>query len=384
MKILISIIGYIIEAAGMLNIMNLTKIYIDTYNRTSKLGRKTVMSYKKRMAMYRMLEKMTSEPAVLQINEAIDELRALEITKDLRSRMWYVYDDIMEQVRSSDANFANALSRYVPQQDTMIIAASEQDDITLGFTAVMENNKKTYAMKKAFINALAYPMLMVCVLLMLLCYFSIKVIPAFVENITDDVMLSPSSLVLESMANNFNWWFSILIVIVVILAGFVFWAMPNFISKLRKYLENIPPFNMYRIMVGCGFLFALNSLGRAGFMQIDALEQIAKLAKPYLRYRIDRIMELMADGMDIGQALVESKLDFPDKQMVMELAIQIKYSDDDSLEVLSNVLAEDGLVVITAQAQALKFLVTMIVFATIGFLYFAVYQFGMDLGNVRV
>jgi type II secretory pathway component PulF len=364
--------------------MNLNKAYINAYNRISELGKKTVMSYKKRMAMYRMLEKMTGEPAVLQINEAIDELKALEVTKDLRSRMWFVYDDVMEQMRSSDADFANALSRYVPQQDTMIIAASEQDDITLGFTTVIENNKKTSEMKKAFTNALSYPMLMVCVLLALLYYFSVKVIPAFVENIPNGVTLSPTSVILMKMANGFNWWFSILVLMIVGLSGLTIWALPNFTNRWRKYLENIPPFNMYRIMVGCGFLFALNSLGKAGFMQIDALEQMAKLAKPYLRYRIDAVMELMADGMDIGQALIESKLDFPDKQMVRELAIQTKYSDDDSLEVLSNTLAEDGLEVITGQAQGLRFIITIIVFSTIGFLYFSVYQFGVDLGNVKV
>jgi hypothetical protein len=52
--------------------MNINKTYVNTYNRISELGKQTVMSYKKRMAMYRMLEKMTGEPAVLQINEAID------------------------------------------------------------------------------------------------------------------------------------------------------------------------------------------------------------------------------------------------------------------------------------------------------------------------
>lgn len=363
--------------------MKLSQIYIDIHNSLAKLTAKSVMTYKRRLAMYRMLEKMTAEPATLQINEAIEELRNLEQHQELRTRMWYVYDDIMEQMRSTDADFAKALSKYVPQQDTMIIAASEQDDITLGFSTVIENNKKTSEMKKAFSQALSYPLLMLFVLMALLYYFSIKVIPAFVENIPPDAVLSSSSRFLVYMANNFYWWFSILLAITLGLITFIIWALPRFINKYRKYLEDIPPFNMYRIMVGCGFLFALNSLGKAGFMQIDALEQMVKLAKPYLRYRINVIMDLMANGMDIGQALIESKLDFPDKQMVRELAIQTKYSDDDSLEVLSNTLATDGLEVISRQAQIMKVVITMLVFTTIGFLYFSIYQFGIDLGNVK-
>jgi type II secretory pathway component PulF len=341
------------------------------------------MTYKKRLAMYRMLEKMTGEPATLQINEAIEELRGLEVKKDLKTRMWYVYDDVMEQMRSSDADFAKALSKYVPQQDTMIIAASEQDDITFGFSTVIDNNKKTTEMRKAFTGALAYPLLMVCVLLLLLYYFSVRVIPEFVQNIPQGALLSSTSEILIVLANNFNYWFSFLIGTIAAICLFTIWALPNFINKYRKYLEDLPPFNMYRIMVGCGFLFALNSLGRAGFMQIDALGQMVKLAKPYLRYRIEVIMDKMADGMDIGQALIDSKLNFPDKQMVKELAIQTKYSEDDSLEVLSSTLAEDGLEAIKRQAQVLKYAITILVFGTIGFLYFSIYQFGLDLGNVK-
>ncbi|MCC2624343.1 MAG: type pilus biosis protein [Burkholderiales bacterium] len=363
--------------------MNVNKIYIRTHNWLSEFSKKSAMSYKKRMAMYRMLEKMTGEPATLQINEAVEELRLLEVKKDLKSRMWYVYDDVMEQMRSSDADFGKALSKYVPQQDTMIIAASEQDDITVGFSTVIENNKKTSEMRKAFTGALAYPVLMLCVLLMLLYYFSVKVIPEFVQNIPNGAVLSSTSEILVVLANKFNYWFSTLVAVIVVLSILVIWALPNFINRYRKYLEDLPPFNMYRIMIGCGFLFALNSLGRAGFMQIDALEQMIKLAKPYLRYRIEVIMENMADGMDIGQALIESKLDFPDKQMVLELAIQTKYSEEDSLEILSATLAEDGLEVIKRQAQILKYGITVLVFSTIAFLYFSIYQFGMDLSNVK-
>ena len=290
----------------------------------------------------------------------------------------------MEQMRNSDANFANSLSKYVPQQDTMIISASEQDDITSGFITVIENNKKTNEMKKAFKLALAYPILLVCVLLGLLFYFSVQVIPAFVASIEPNTVLSPSSIFLIELSNNFSLWFSMLMGSIIFLALFVFWALPNFTNKYRKYLENIAPFNMYRIMVGCGFLFALNSMGRSGFMQLEALEQIGDLAKPYLKYRIMLIMEQMADGLDIGQALIQSQLDFPDKQMIRELSIFIKYSEDDSLDTLSSTLAEEGLEAIKLQASSMKLLINFMVYGCIGLLYFSVYQFGIDLGSTKL
>ena len=369
---------------SLLQQIGLYTTYVELHNSLTNITKKTAMNYKQRLKIYRMLEKMTGEPANLQINEAIDELRSIEMNHALKSRLWYVYDEIMEQMRNTDANFAKALSKYIPQQDTMIIASSEQDDITLGFTTVIQNNRQTSQMNKAFSQALGYPLLMIVVLLILLFYFSTKIIPIFVDSVTLGMELSASSIFLMKMASSFIWWFSGVLIIIIALLFFLIWALPNWTDLSRKYVEDFPPFNMYRTVVGCGFLFALNSLGKSGYMQYDALEQMVKLAKPYLRYRIEVIMELMADGLDIGQALIQSKLNFPDKQMVRELAIWVKYSDDDSLEMLSKNLAEDGLESMKMQAQSLKYIIMIFVFGVIGFLYYAVYQFGLDLATAKV
>lgn len=341
------------------------------------------LPYKKRMAMYRMLEKMTGEPANLQINEAIQELQNLENNKDMKTPLWFVYEFIMDSMRGAHHGFAGALSKFIPQQDTMIIAASEQDDITLGFSTVLENNRKTEAMKKAFKKALVYPAFLFTVLLGVIYYFSIQLIPVMAENIPSGANISVTSQFLIMMASTFYYWFSALIVFILLFSVALYWSLPNFSSKNRKYLENFPPFNMYRLMVGCGFMFALNSLSKAGYIQIDALEQMVGLSKPYLRHRIEILMDLMADGRDLGEALIYSKLDFPDKQMVRELAIQVKYSENDALEILSNTLAEDGLETIKVQATVLNTVVTMTVFTIIGFLYFSIFGLGMELGNVQ-
>src|SRR5690606_11920022 len=109
--------------------MRLDYLLLEMHNQISYVCRKTTMNFKTRMALYRMLEKMTGRPATLQINEAIEELKGLEVRKDYKSRLWYVLDDVMNAMRSSEAKFAKSLTKYVPEQDVMIISASEEDDI---------------------------------------------------------------------------------------------------------------------------------------------------------------------------------------------------------------------------------------------------------------
>ncbi len=68
-----------------------------------------------------------------------------------------------------------------------------------------------------------------------------------------------------------------------------------------------------------------------------------------------------------------------------ELSIQTKYSDsDDSLEILSKTLAEDGIETIQVQAKSMNYIITFLVFGVILMLYLGVYQLGQDAGNIKV
>ncbi len=366
-------------------LLELKGTYIHWHNRLAELTKKSAVTYKRRLAMYRMMEKMTGEPAALPVFDAISELQSLEDDKGLRSRMWYVYQSVIDDLRDSDANFAKAMGPYIPQQDVMVLAAAEQGDIDEGFRTLIENNKKVKEMKKIFSSALAYPSVLVVSLMGSLYFFCVKIIPQYALIIPATADISSNSKFLLDISKSFNIWFPAFCTFIVALAGFIIWALPNFNNKYRKHLEDLPPFNMYRIMVGGGFLFALNSLTKAGYQQVEALEQMVSLAKPYLKHRIQIILELMADGNDIGQALMISKLDFPDAQMVKELSIQTKYSDsDDSLEILSKTLAEDGIETIQVQAKSMNYIITFLVFGVILMLYLGVYQLGQDAGNIKV
>ena len=359
--------------------MYVQRYFVILHNSLSKIMKGTVMHQRQRLRIYAMLEKMTGEPAVLQINEAITELKHLEVKQEYKSRMWYIYDDLLYQMNNTSSDFATAISAYIPQQDVLILSASEQDDITVGFSTVIKNNIYSMKMYQAFFNAMAYPLLMLSILFCILVYFSLKIIPEFLYTMPQNIHLSQSSLVLVAMSEYFYLWSSIILTTIVVVGVFIVWALPNFINKYRKYLDNIIPFNVYRIMIGCSFLFSLNSLTASGYIQYEALEQLLKITQPYLRYRIVKIMQQMSNGVDIGQALINIDLNFPDKDMLYELAIHLKYSHGDTLDSISQTLVTDGLEKIKRQAQILRFGVTLIVFMVIAFLYVAIYQFATDL-----
>lgn len=367
-----------------LGLGDLRNSLVNLQNRWAYLTRKSAMTFKARMAMYRMMEKMTGEPAALPVFNAVEELQSLEESKGKKTKLWYVYQDIIDEIRSSDAGFAEAIAKYVPEQDVMVLVASERGDIDEGFRSLIENNRKMQAMRKSFISAISYPGFLIVVILGFLSYFSLYIIPQFIENMPPDTVLSGMSALLAQISKYYFYWFPSLVVSLLSMIIFVIWAMPNFTNKYRKYLENIPPFNMYRIMTGGGFLFALNSLTKAGFQQLEALLMMVNLAKPYLKYRIEVIIEQLADGKNVGDALIDCQLDFPDKQMVKELAIQAKYNDsDDSLDILSKTLTDDGLETIQMQSAILNKIITLFVFGTLAILVLGMLQLQADVGGAN-
>lgn len=366
------------------NLLDILYYYELLHNFFAKIFVKSALTFNKRQIIYRMLEKMTGENTGIPIYEAIEELKVFEKSGNLKTRLWYFYDDLLIKMRSTSDNFSTAIASYIPEHDVIILKSAELDDISYGFSILLEVNKNNKNMRKAFVSNLSYPIFLIFLLAIVLFFFSKKIIPEYSGIIPYNANISSYSSFLIVASNSFNIWMPIFIVVIIALLLFVIWALPNFINKSRKYLEGLPPFNMYRIMIGCGFLFALNSLTKVGFQQLEALVQMSEVAKPYLKYRIEVIINYMAEGNDIGNALLKSGLNFPDENMMKELSIHSKYSQqDNSLEVLSKSLAEDGLEIIQLQAKLLNYAITTIVFGIIGFLYLGIYTLGQDLGNIN-
>lgn len=363
--------------------MKLSNTLIEIQNNLAERSKKGAFTYTKRMAFYRKLERMTGEPASVPINDALLELQTLEEIKGRRSSMWYLLDDVMERLRSTKDSFTICLSKYIPESDVMVLAAAERDDITLGFKSLIESNKKSRMMRQVFISAISYPLVLTVLIIAIITGFSIWIVPQYAEMITPETVLSPLSNVLVITSKYLFIWLPLLIGIIVSLAIFIIWALPN-LNKFRLQIENIPPFNMYRIMTGGAFIFALNSLSKAGYSPQESLIEMQDSVKPYLRHRIDIYLDMMADGKDLGDVLYESQLNFPDKDMVKELSIQTKYSDEDnSLEVLSDVLYEDGLEVIKKQAKLVNALMTLSITIIITALYVGILLLGQDISGVN-
>lgn len=343
--------------------------------------KKLVFNSKQRLKFYYMIEKLSADDVELSFYVILVELQQAELenNRNRKTLLYYVYEDFIGWARSGKT-IAECLQDYVPETDVMMITAFEEHDIAQGFRDLIAYNEALLGMKKEFVAAIAYPAFLVVILIAIMAYFSISLIPTLTQNMPESIQLSGVSQVLVLLSKNFFIWFPAICFFILFIIGFLLWALPNFNSALRVKLEGIPPFNMYRINIGCGFLQSLSMLTKSGMQQAEAIETMAKLAAPYLAYRLGVIYSKVRDGRSLGEALVLSKLNFPDKKMVSDLSILSKHGVlENSLDKLADTMTRDGINTIKQQAVTLKTIAIACVAATILFMFAGVYSISQDM-----
>ena len=355
-------------------------IFHRIYETLMQMLMRTSFNLPKRLKFYRILAKATDEKRHgVRVKQVLEHLMHLEKRSNKNSMIYKMYKSWVNQLNQGKG-LGVIMGKFVPPAEAMIISASETSGkISDGFVLVTEVARVQSQFKKVFKEALIGPLVILTSAFAAINFFCIKIFPSIAASLDVNQMSGVSKFVL-GVVDGYVIWFPASIVILIGLVGFITWALPNYKAGFRVKLENIPPFSLYRISVGCSFLHAFNSLTKSGVQQVKALQQMSQFASPYLRYRIDKILYLMNRGMPFGQSLINSRLNFPDKDVIDELSMHAESGSIDA--VLSEIVDDlnvDGLELIKLQAAIAKYFCTLITVGLILFLVFGLFSFVKDM-----
>lgn len=87
-------------------------------------------------------------------------------------------------------------------------------------------------------------------------------------------------------------------------------------GRVRIALDRIPPWSLYRLLQGGGWIMAFASLVQSGYTHELAIRSLARNARPWLRARLDGILLLMGGGLNVGTAMRETRFGFPDMKVI--------------------------------------------------------------------
>ena len=160
-----------------------------------------------------------------------------------------------------------------------------------------------------------------------------------------------------------KYWYVVLGIFAFIVA--VIWiSLPNWSGRMRTLFDKLPPWNVYKIQMSVGWLMSLSAMVAAGITIPDAMRMLADSSNKYMRDILEDTLHYIANGANLGVALNRTGRDFPNTEIIGDLAIYADMNGFDEnlgrvandyldesvrkMESVSNVMNSIGILLVSA------------------------------------
>ena len=276
-------------------------------------------------------------------------------------------------------DFSKAIENLAPESESMILHAAEStgDPRTLVrlLSTLSANMDEARKIRRAFLGALREPAFLFLNAGGITVYLSDSLLPKIFEafKISSDRLFGLARLSYDLFSFVQHFW--LLIALFPIAGILVVWGSLRRDFPGRKFLDRIPPWSIYRMMMGTEFLLGLSAMLEAGIPVMAAFEQIRKTAPPYLRARIVPVMKIYRRTGKLGEAMERSRTRFPSEEIIVRLSLREKYGElGQALSEFARDWKEDGLPKIERQAQYLNYGAMTLAAVAIGVLALGILQ----------
>ena len=273
--------------------------------------------------------------------------------------------------------FSTTLRGWAPARERLMLSVGDVSKLETALENVIKVSEGSAKIIGPLIHAFAYPSFLLLLTFAIIVMVGVYMVPPLASAVPNPETFrwqgSAKSLYDLSQFTQHYWFvFPIGFITAVF---FIFRSFPNWSGKLRVLADRIPPWSMYRIFSGVGWLLALAGMVRAGTPISQTLISLRSDATPYLRERIDATLIHVNNGDNLGTALYKSRYEFPDRELIGDLRI---YSDldrfDDALDSLANEWLDQSIQKIQDQAAILNMLAILLVALTIAWVVFGTFE----------
>ncbi|WP_439412575.1 type II secretion system F family protein [Enterobacter ludwigii] len=239
----------------------------------------------------------------------------------------------LQEGKSLDAG----LTEWIPRQESAILSAGVQDgrlaEALRRAMMVVEGQGK---MKGTLLATLFNPLMQIITTIAM----NYMVYSHFLPTLR---MLAPPERWTGSV-----WWLAHISIVLVenawLLGGLltvaiaaILWSLPNLTGPVRRVLDRLPPWGIYRDINGVSFLLNFSALMRAQVKTEDALESLSLHATPWLYERLAATRRQVSAGHHLGLALRHAGYGFPSPQAINKLAMMT--GNDNAEQIIENFAA---------------------------------------------
>ena len=275
-----------------------------------------------------------------------------------------------------------ALADWVPRQEAALIGAGVRDRrIAQALRRASRLTKAIDEMKTTLLGALAEPAMLLSAVLGVMIFTSLMLLPKL-------AMASPRALWHGSLE-----WIAVssdalaqhgILLGILAVSGIAWttWSFARLTGPVRRLLDNVMPWSVYREVQGVVFLLNFASLLRAGVKTLDALDALSQHASPWLLERLNATRWHVRQGNHLGLALYNTGYHFPSRDAVNKLRL-LTAGDaaDDIIDNYAFAWLNTTLATLKRRAKTLSLLLTLMVYGYMMLLFSAVQQLQGMVGH---
>lgn len=202
-------------------------------------------------------------------------------------------------------SIASVFQGLVPQDELSVIHASERSGgLADGFLTLVSMINYNDILRKQLISAITFPIIMLCMALIVITGYALKVFPAF-EKVVPVIHWPKITQLLFAFGNALfhGLWFIILMCAIAIFFLLRF-LMGNLTGIIRdKYLDRILPFSTFKQIAASVFLNNLARMLKNNIPINDSLNIIALNSNRWQKSHVNSMLSKMTSGANYGDSL---------------------------------------------------------------------------------
>ncbi len=328
---------------------------------------KLIFTSKVRLSLFRKISSFVAQGLpLLQILKILEEeYSALNSPTDPRP---YALRQWIRRMDKEAMTLSQAMDGWSTANERMLIKSGEDSgELSEAFENAIETTESTNNMTSAIKSKLSYPVLLFALLFVLVYLFSTEVVPVLIE-IKDPQTWPENSKALYSLSVFIESY--LFHSLAGLLAFFYVMAklLGNLTGPVRKVLDKLPPFSMYKSFQSSVFLVSLSSMMKSGVAVQNSIYEIRKLSNRYTRSQLTEIIDNFDKGFDVGPAF---KIPFFDDETKVDISVYSRAADiADNIHTIGKESIKNGVAKIAAVADLIKVMVIMLVVFYIGWSYY--------------
>lgn len=240
-------------------------------------------------------------------------------------------------------SFSEVTKGWVPPEETLLVTSGNLSNLVLALENVSRVVEGTQKIKRAMISALAYPLFLLVLTFGIIIMVGLYLVPPLADVAGNDMIWRGSAASLIWLSDfSIKYWY-VFVIVLLGAFGIIWLSMANWTGKLRAKFDKLPPWNIYKIQISVGWLMSLAAMVRAGITLPNAMRMLADGANKYLKNILEATLRFIANGDNLGVALNNTNRNFPNEEIIGDLAI---YADmngfDENLSNIANDYLEES------------------------------------------